>query len=562
MRGDVGPFAVSCAALFGAVACTGQITAGNGGGGCEETGNAPPAAPVLMEPVAGRIDVIPAGLVIRTSAFTDGDVADTHAASEFEIWRVSKGGQPAWRVWSAHVTDPARLTSVTLADGAFEGSAAAGGLGEWEDYVVRARHRDSSGACRDWSDWSADRKFRTDDGSTFLFDETKVHSVYLTIPPESWSAIHAEALPPGCVPHQRNYYRGDARFVAEGSTEEVVFQGVGIKVKGGCGSARDLNGKAGFKVNLDWDDPAVPGCPTGRRLMGQKHLTLNNQVQDRSSEREMLAYRFYKAMNVPVPTPRVAHIRVYVNDQYWGLYLHVETVDRRFLARWFESKEGMLYEGTYWCDLVPENVPSTEDDTHCLTREFSPDACDAPEPGADPQDYTLLRQVVGRIAGMPSGGWYPEVLTFWNYDAFLSQWAVESVIAHWDAYEFDIMNNYRVYHDPVTDLWTMIPHGVDQTFSGEIDPWGVSGVVARRCLDEPECEAAFGMRLREATDTFEALGLASYAQTIHDRIRPHVQEDPRREYSMSTWENQHDELLSWIAQRPARMRQILQARGF
>mgnify|MGYP001084450630 CR=1 FL=1 len=45
------------------------------------------------------------------------------------------------------------------------------------------------------------------------------------------------------------------------------------------------------------------------------------------------------------------------------------------------------------------------------------------------------------------------------------------MISHWDAYEFSIHNNYRVYHDPSTDTWSMIPTGIDQTFGGDQDPW-------------------------------------------------------------------------------------------
>src|SRR5262249_45829426 len=154
--------------------------------------------------------------------------------------------------------------------------------------------------------------------------------------------INAEAYPPGCVAYERDYYKGTLHF--EGKT----YEDVGIHTKGGCGSARDLNGKAGFKVSLGWDDPAVAGSPADRSISGQNTFTFNNSVQDHSFVHEQLGYQLYQAMKVP--SPRATHIRLFVNNQYWGVYLNVESIGGRFLSRWFDDNNGMLYEGAYWCD--------------------------------------------------------------------------------------------------------------------------------------------------------------------------------------------------------------------
>ena len=131
------------------------------------------------------------------------------------------------------------------------------------------------------------------------------------------------------------------------------------ETKGGCGSAEDLDGKAGLKVHLSWDDAQVAGCPAKRRLGGLEKLTFNNMTQDPSMSHEMLAYALYAEMGVPVP--RATYARVTVNGEYFGIYAHLETIDRRFLARHFGSNRGALYEGTYWCDLIASNV--RDDDT-------------------------------------------------------------------------------------------------------------------------------------------------------------------------------------------------------
>src|SRR5690606_22700894 len=145
------------------------------------------------------------------------------------------------------------------------------------------------------SAWRPSSPFRPDDGSTFWFSDPGVREIELSIPPASWDAINAEARPPGCVLHERSYYVGEATVAGES------FTGVGLRAKGGCGSSRTLDRKAGLKIHLGWDDPAVPGCGETRRSRGVQRFTLNNQVQDASKVHEVLAYRLYRDLGIPTP---------------------------------------------------------------------------------------------------------------------------------------------------------------------------------------------------------------------------------------------------------------------
>lgn len=513
--------------------------------------NLPPATPEVQEPLAGRIDVIPADLTILATSFTDPDPGDAPGGVEAEIWRV-KDGAPSERVWHAALaTIPAQLT---LADGEFDDEDHTT-LEDWKDHIVRVRYRDEHGPCSAFSPWSPDRSFRTDDGSTTLFAPDTILDFHLEIPPDSWQKINAEAEPPGCVPFTRSYHSGTLRF------GDQVFPGAGIKIKGGCGSSRNLGAKASFKVNIDWDDPEVIGCPGERRLLGEKHFTFNNGVQDDSASNERLGYPLYRELGVPAP--RAASVRLFVNDELWGLYTHVETIDRRFLARWYPSNDGMLYEGTYWCDLTPDNLPPNDDDSGCLTREFSPDACTHPDDvQGDPQTYDLLRDLVLAIDALPPGGFYPAITELFDWDRFLTTWAIESVIDHWDNYAFAIKNNYRVYHDPDTGLWTLIATGIDQTFEKDQDPWGVEGVVAARCLAEPACEAAFAARLDEVNEALALADLPGRATALFHQISPAIMEDPRKEYGFDTFVAEHDALQSFLTNRPQQIRDHLTAHGF
>jgi spore coat protein CotH len=513
------------------------------------------AAPTLERP--GHDELLGAGdLTVRAAGFEDaGGGAPLRA--RFELWSVDEG-RPVGLVWSAEVSEPAKLAEVHLSDGVFQ--VARGRLAERERYAVRVRYAYARPPCEAWGAWSGFRVFRTDDASRELFDEGRILEFHLDIPPESWEAMNAEAVPPDCVPHERKSYRATLRF------RDQVFANVGVHVKGGCGSARTLEGKASFKVDLEWDDPEVPGCPASRELLGRKHFTFNNNVQDPSFMNERLGYPLYRALGVPAP--RAATVRLHVNGEPWGLYTHVETIDRRFLGRWFEDKDGALYEGSYWCDLLPENVPGAGGDTarFCLSRKLDGDSCKPGTAGAPADAYAPLRELTRRLQGLPKGGFYPEIQAFFDYDRFLSTWALESVMSHWDGYSFATRNNYRVYQDPSTGRWTLLSTGIDQTFGHREgkhsaltpEPWNVSGLLAKRCLEEADCAAAFAARLEQVTAMFEGTGLESRVRGLRNQLAPGVQADPRKETSAARFEQAVEQTLQFLRERPVRVRESLE----
>jgi hypothetical protein len=523
---------------------------------------APPETPDVLTP-SGNLPIIANDdLVIGASPFVDPD-GDAHKASEFEIW-THRNGVPLARVWHAAVTETDRLSRVTIADGEFDAAPEVTTLGQGVTYGVRVRYRDASSACKDedWSQWSKLRTFTTDDGSSYLFDATQIREFHLEIPPESWEGINAEAVPPdGCKPHRRSYYPGTLRF------EDQLFEGVGIRVKGGCGSGRTLDQKAGFKVNLSWDNPNVPGCPQTRRLYGLKRLTFNNMVQDETFSHERLGYPLYRAMGVAAP--RTAHARLYVNGEFWGLYLLVDSIDRRFLSHWFASNDGMLYEGTYYCDVLPSVVNDSLQDTGCFSRKFTTDDCSSPDPGADPADFSLLQQLARAIDAIPSGEFYPAIDSLMAFDSFMSLWAVDTLLAHWDGYSYDVVNNYRLYHDPSADRWSIIPTGIDQTFRdtpgdrvARVNTWSATGIIARRCLDEPDCRAALAARMIEVLDVFEGQQLVQTAMDIEAQISPHVRDDPRKPVTETAYSDAVARLRDWISQRPDQVRSFLRSQGY
>jgi hypothetical protein len=105
----------------------------------------PPDQPAASSPADGATDV---GLTptLSSSAFSDPDAGDTHAASQWQV-RTGSGAYTS-PVFDSETSAP-YLTSIAIPSGTLEHSTA---------YCWRVRYKDSTGA---WSDWSAEACFTT-----------------------------------------------------------------------------------------------------------------------------------------------------------------------------------------------------------------------------------------------------------------------------------------------------------------------------------------------------------------------------------------------------------------
>ncbi len=370
------------------------------------------------------------------------------------------------------------------------------------------------------------------DTSVALYDPELVPRFDLELPAESLAAL-------GRDPDV--YVRGALRH----GSERVADIGVRIK---GEGSLRTLKQKAAFKLKFD-------EFTSKQSFRGLRRMTFNNMVEDPSFLAERLAYHFFRELGLPAP--RCNHALLYVNDELFGLYANVETEDKTFLRRWFQSDEGNLYEEGQ-VDFEIGNEAQFDLETN--------------EDAADRSDLVAL---IAAIASAKPETYLNDVGTQLDMTHFLRFTAAEAAVNQWDMYAYTVFypNNFRIYRDPTIQKFVMLPWGMDMSMkpyrdsgrphilplelsrqydrrSGQI----TTGRIFRDCLTSPPCRAAYVDVVLETATRFESAGLEALAQKYHAQVAAHVAADPRKEYSASQIEAGYQALLKTVRERPAALR--------
>jgi hypothetical protein len=222
----------------------------------------------------------------------------------------------------------------------------------------------------------------------------------------------------------RSYVKGTVR---EGNH---VLTNVAFRLKG-MGSFRSVEEKASFAVKFD-------EFVQDQEYFGLTKLMFNNAVQDPTYLVEWLATGLFREAGQPAA--RVTHARVRLNGRDLGLYVVIEAMNKRFLKQHFPSAKGNLYEA-YLADI---DTPLEQD-------------------GGDVTDQADVRALLAACSIPDAEQRFQKVSKLLDVDKFVSFAAMEVLVGHWDGYTIHT-NNYRLYHEPVSDKMIFITHGLDWAF--------------------------------------------------------------------------------------------------
>jgi len=161
-----------------------------------------------------------------------------------------------------------------------------------------------------------------------LYDIYQVKEVRLTLPHDDWEQKLDSLKMNG----------KDQRLAGTLVFDEKTYEGIGVRYKGNSSYfnvRKSGSSKLPFNIKVDYviDAQTLPGK--------YGSLKLSNVFRDPSFLREVLSYEVARKY---MPAPKANFVRLYVNDEFLGLYNSTESVDKKFLKENFGEKTGIFFK--------------------------------------------------------------------------------------------------------------------------------------------------------------------------------------------------------------------------
>ena len=170
------------------------------------------------------------------------------------------------------------------------------------------------------------------------FDSSSLMRVDVTVDADAWQAMLDSAA-------SEEYIECDIALNGESVSS------AGIRCKGNSSLSMTQDKRYSFKINFG-------EYVKKQTFHGLDKMALNNTQSDNTFIKEYLSY--YLLRKAGVKTPLFAMAEIYVNGEYWGLYLAVECIDDAFIERNFSTDGGFLYkpDGTASDSATPPDMPA------------------------------------------------------------------------------------------------------------------------------------------------------------------------------------------------------------
>ena len=265
------------------------------------------------------------------------------------------------------------------------------------------------------------------------FLQNEVASVYVDIHPDSLNLLLGDSL------YSAHEFMATVSY--QSSVLSVTTDSIGFRARGNTSLASQ---KKSFKVDFNRFIP-------GQKFQGLEELNLNGEHNDVSIMRTFLAQQLLRSAGLPAS--RTSYVKLYVNNEYKGLYLNLEYLDDEFLDLRFPGQaNGNLWKCAYGADLTwwGTNPANYEQVYELKTNK-------------DSNDYTALVHFVDVLNNTPSGSFTCAIQEVFDVDLFLRNIAMEILMGQWDGYAYN-KNNYYLYQRESDGKIVYLSYDLDNTF--------------------------------------------------------------------------------------------------
>lgn len=345
----------------------------------------------------------------------------------------------------------------------------------------------------------------------------------------------------------RAHYQDNTRYPADLLWRNTRVRNVSVRSRG-FGSRNAT--KLGLLVEFDH-------YTTGQRFVGLSSLVLKNEYQDKSMIRERLAMAFFARMGLPAS--RESFGKLYINNEYQGLYGIVENIDPSYLTRVFGESSGFLYEyrwltyyyGTDLGDLAAYK-PVFEPRTRVLE--------------ADTTLYSPFLDLFREVNGPDDAVWRDRVGQYIDLNYVVTYVAIESFLSEWDGFAGNYgMNNFFVYRRDGSTRLQVLPWDRDNAMLYPDAPIFFHNdeyALVRRALSYSDLRDQYLTVLENCVQSAMQDGwMEQEAAKTAALIAAAAHDDTRKPYTNDEFDAEVQFIKDWVSLRPSQvLLQVAKAR--
>jgi hypothetical protein len=370
-----------------------------------------------------------------------------------------------------------------------------------------------------------------------LFDLTEVHDIRLFVNSRDLQRLRERF-------DQNTVYPADLQW------RSLRVRNVGIRSRGAAS-------RNPVKLGLEID---FSRYNSRQRFLGLRSLVLDNLWQDPAMVREQVVMALFERMGEPAP--RESFARLYINNEYQGLYAIVEAIDEGFLSRVFGEYTGYLFEyhrvrefhGEYLGEALGDYRPFFEPRNHRMEAEWLL--------------YAPIRDLFREINQPVDDVWRARVEQYLDLEQFIRTAAIDAFLAEGDGVlGFSGMNNFHLYRHVSTNRHSLIVWDRDQSFreiESPILPFDLTNELFTRALAFADLGALYLDTLEQCARVAAAddwlLGVIDRSASL---VAQAAYEDPRKPFPNEHFDTSLEYLRAFAAARPGFVqRAVEEARRF
>lgn len=346
-----------------------------------------------------------------------------------------------------------------------------------------------------------------------IFVDTLVPRIDILIEQDSLDVIFNDVT---------SYHEYPATFIFQAGDIHDTINQVGFRLRG---NTSRHSPKKSYKVSFNTFNP-------GRKYYGLEKLNINGEHNDPSVIRAKLCFDILK--KVGIPASRSNYVELYINGEYYGLYINVEHIDEEFVESRFGNRGGNLFKCLWPADL--NFFSSNPDDYKFVSGDRR--AYDL-RTNVEWDNYEDLYQFIYTLNTAPLEVLECELENIFNVEDFLKILAFDVVTGNWDGYSYN-KNNFYLYHNLSTGKFEYIPYDLDNTlgidWSGidwgtrDIYDWarhGENRPLHNRILSIQRYRDKFSYYIDQlVTEIMDTASFFPHIDSIHTLITPFLENDP------------------------------------